>query len=133
MKKYVQQQIAARMVKLVSQARRTAERVDADSVHDLRVAIRRLSSALKAFADWFPPKTAKRVRRELSELMDKAGDVRNRDVTMELLEKAGVLPRARVMTTLAKQRLAAAAALQTALREWRKRNAVREWKGALEL
>jgi CHAD domain-containing protein len=133
MKRYVQQQIAARIAKLALQARRAVESADADSVHDLRVAIRRLSSALKAFADCLPAKAAKRVRRELSELMDKAAEVRNRDITIELLEKAGVLPRARVMTTLSKERLAAAEALQTELREWRKRNAVRQWKGALEL
>ena len=133
MKRYAQQQIAARIGKLAAQARLAVERPDADAVHDLRVAIRRLSSALKAFAECLPDKAAKQVRRELSGLMDKAAEVRNRDITMELLEKAGVLPRARVMTALARERRAAAEALQTDLREWRKRNAVRQWKGALEI
>ncbi len=133
MKKYAQQQIAARIAKLALQAGRAMKNADADAIHDLRVAIRRLSSGLKAFAGCFPAKTAKQIRRELSELMDKAAEVRNRDVAAELLEKAGVLPRARVMTAMAKQRLTAAEALQAELREWRKRNAARQWKGALEL
>ena len=58
---------------------------------------------------------------------------RDRDIAMELLQKAGVEPNARVITGLGRDRAAAAEALQQALLGWSKRNAVRQWKGALEL
>lgn len=133
MKKYAQSRIAALLSKLSSEARRTAASPDADAVHDLRVTIRRLSRGLKAFSQFFPGKSWKRIRRELSGLMSCAADVRDRDVALELLQKAGVAQNARVAAALTNDRAAAAQTLQDALDDWRKRNAARQWKGALEL
>lgn len=133
MKEYAQARIAALIAKLVSQAKRAAENADEEAVHDLRVAIRRLSRALREFAQFFPGKSWKQIRRELSALMDCAADVRDRDIAAKLLEKAGVESNARVIATLGKRRNTAAEALQQALREWGKRNAARQWKGALQL
>ena len=133
MKQYAQTQIAALLGKLSLEARRAAENADADAVHDLRVSIRRLSRGLRVFAQFFPGKSWKRIRRELSGLMDAAAEVRDRDIAIELLQKAGVAQGARILTTLESQRRQAAEALQTALRSWRERNATRQWKGALEL
>lgn len=131
MKKYAQARIGALIANLTSQAKHTLENADADAVHDLRVAIRRLSRGLRAFAQFFPAKSWKPIRRELSGLMDCAADVRDRDIAMELLEKAGVPANARVFGALRKDRAAAAEGLRQALDEWGERNAVREWKGAL--
>ena len=133
MKKYAQARTAALIAKLAAQAERAARSADAEAVHDLRVSIRRLSRGLRAFAQFFPGKSWKRIRRELSELMDRAAEVRDRDIAMELLEKAGVEKSARVMAKFAKDRTAAAEALQQALLDWRQRNAPRQWKGALGL
>jgi CHAD domain-containing protein len=133
MKKYAQTRIAGLIAKLATQAKRAAENADEDAVHDLRVAIRRLSRGLRAFAQFFPGKSWKQARRELSELMDCAAGVRDRDIAMELLQKAGLEPKARVIATVAKERAEAAKALQHALREWTERDAARQWRGALEL
>jgi CHAD domain-containing protein len=133
MKSYAQAQISALIAKLSAQAKRAAENPGTKAVHDLRVAIRRLSRGLRVFAQFFPGKSWKQIRRELSELMDKAAAVRDRDIAMELLRKAGVERRARIEATLQRQRVSAANDLQNALRDWRKRNAPRQWKGALEL
>jgi CHAD domain-containing protein len=133
MKKFAQMQIAALIAKLTAQVKHSAENADERAVHDLRVAIRRLSRGLRAFGQFFPGKSWKKIRLELSELMDKAAAVRDRDIAVELLENAGVAKGAQVITTLDKERSAAAEALREALHDWINRNADRQWKGALEL
>jgi CHAD domain-containing protein len=133
MKKFAQERIEALLAKLASRAQRAAENADEKAVHDLRVAIRRLSRGLRVFAQFFPGKSWKKIRRELSDLMDAAALVRDRDIAAELLEKAGVPKSARVMGALAKERGAAAEDLRLALGEWHKRDAPQQWKGALEL
>ncbi len=133
MKKYAQTRMSALIARLTSMAARAAENPDNEAVHDLRVSIRRLSRGLRAFAQFFPGKSWKQIRKELSALMKCAAAVRDRDIAMELLEKAGIAPKARVMTRLAADRQGAAKALQAALGDWRNRNAARQWKGALDL
>ncbi len=133
MKKYAQGRIGALIAKLTAEAKRAAANPDADAVHDLRVSIRRLSRGLRVFAQFFPGKSSKRVRRELSELMDAAAEVRDRDIAADLLVKAGVAKHGRPVIALGKQRRGAAEALQAALQGWHGRNAPREWKAALEL
>src|SRR5215469_6227143 len=132
MKKYAQMQISGLLAKLTAQVKRASENADEEAVHDLRVAIRRLSRGLRAFGQFFPGKSWKRIRVELSELMDKAAAVRDRDIAVDLLEKAGVAKRAQVIATLVKERSAAANALREALHDWISRNAPQQWKGALE-
>jgi CHAD domain-containing protein len=133
MKKYAQARIAALIGKLAAQAKRAAEDPDDEAVHDLRVSIRRLSRGLRVFAQFFPGKSRKQARRELSDLMDCAAGVRDRDIAMQLLEKAGVEPKAGVIAAIAKERTVAAKALQRALGEWHERDAPRQWRGALGL
>jgi CHAD domain-containing protein len=133
MKKYAQSRIAGLIAKLAAEAKLAVENPDEAAVHDLRVAIRRLSRGLRVFGQFFPGKSWKRIRLELSDLMDAAARVRDRDIAVELLEKAGVAKRARVMTALGKERSAAAQTLREALRDWLGRDAPRQWKGALEL
>jgi CHAD domain-containing protein len=133
MKKYAQTQIAALIGKFAWEARRAAQQADAEAVHDLRVAIRRLSRGLRVFAQFFPGSSWKQIRRELSEFMDYAAEVRDRDIAVELLEEAGVAQRALVLARLRKERAASAQALTESLAKWRERKAARQWKEALEL
>lgn len=133
MKKYAQMRTAELIAKLAVRVKEAVETVDEPAVHDLRVAIRRLSRGLRVFGQFFPGKSWKQIRMELSELMDKAAEVRDRDIAVGLLEKAGVAKSAQVITALGKERSAAANALREALHDWMSRNAQRQWKGALEL
>lgn len=73
--------------KLAAEVKRALETPDADAVHDLRVAIRRFKQALTVFADWFPAKESKKIRRRLREPMDAAGRVRDRDIAAELVAR----------------------------------------------
>src|SRR5689334_22620842 len=71
--------------KLAFQVRRAAKRPDEDAIHDLRVAIRRLSQCLREFRAFFPRQESKKILKQLGRLMDLAGEMRNRDIAVELL------------------------------------------------
>jgi CHAD domain-containing protein len=133
MKEFAHSQVSTLLRRLAAQVKRTDEGADADSVHDLRVAIRRLSRALRSFAQFFPGKQWKRIRKELSKLMDAAAAVRDNDVALELIEKAGAGKRARVALTLQARRREAEAELREELQNWQGRGFSREWREALEL
>src|ERR1700683_321574 len=111
MKQFAHSQISTLLRRLAAQVKRTAEVADGASVHDLRGAIRRLSRALRSFAQFFPGKQWKRIRRELSNLMDAAAAVRDSDVALELIEKAGAAHGARGASTLRARRRKAEAQL----------------------
>ncbi len=70
---------------LETQMNRTAQKADVDAVHDLRVSVRRASQALRVFNDQLAH--ARRLRKELSAIRDKAAPVRDRDVTMKILRR----------------------------------------------
>jgi CHAD domain-containing protein len=62
---------------------------DEESVHKLRVSIRRLQQALRVFAQYFDAKGIASLRVELRRIMKMAGGVRNRDIAMRLIAEAG--------------------------------------------
>jgi CHAD domain-containing protein len=133
MRKFAHSQVDALLRRLAAQVKNTAESADADAIHDLRVAVRRLSRAVRSFAQFFPGKSWKPIRKQLSDLMDAAAAVRDNDVALELLEKAGVAKRARVALALQTRRRAAEAELREELQRWQAQNFTREWREALEL
>ena len=59
---------------------------DVESVHDMRVAVRRLRVALSNFAVCVPKEDRKRLRLKLENLADTLGDVRNMDVMIVALK-----------------------------------------------
>jgi len=58
---------------------------DAEAVHALRVAIRRLEPSLDVFGHYGSDKKGKKIRRRLLEILALAGEVRDCDVALELL------------------------------------------------
>jgi len=133
MREFARLQTATLLLRLAAQVKQTAESSDAEAVHDLRVAVRRLSRALRSFAQFFPGKSWKRIRKRLSGLMNLTAAVRDNDVALELLEKAGISKRARVALAVEKRRREAAANLRRELHAWLTRNFAHEWRGELEL
>lgn len=133
MRKFAHLQVESLLRRLAARVKQTAESADADSVHDLRVAIRRLSRALRSFGQFFPGKQWKRIRNELSHLMDAAAALRDNDVALELLEKAGVGERSRPAVALQSRRREAEARLREELQLWQARNFAHQWREALEL
>jgi CHAD domain-containing protein len=59
---------------------------DADAVHDMRVATRRMNSAFRLFKPYLPAKRIKKLRRELDEWRSALGEARNLDVLLTNLK-----------------------------------------------
>ena len=133
MPEFARLQVARLLRRLAARVKQTAESADAEAVHGLRVAVRRLSRALRSFAQFFPGKSWKRIRKRLSGLLNLTAAVRDNDVALELLEKAGISKRARVALAVAKRRREAELNLRLELRAWLTHNFAREWRGELEL
>jgi CHAD domain-containing protein len=133
MREYVRVQTRILLRRLASQVNRTARSGDADAIHDLRVAIRRLSRCLRVFAQFYPGRSWKQMRRRLADLMDACGSVRDRDIAIELLEKAGVPAASALVRQLDAERRAADEELRRELRRWKDRGFRRQCWARLEL
>jgi CHAD domain-containing protein len=89
--------VAARVVELRTEelaenAGGVLDTSDIERVHDMRVATRRLRAALEVFEPCFPRKRFKATLRDVKALADALGERRDRDVTLEALDRfaAGV-------------------------------------------
>ena len=133
MKKYAQLQMAMLLRRLVFQLSRAARARGPEAVHDLRVAIRRFSRALRTFEPFAGREPARRIRRKLRGLMRLAGRVRDRDMALELLSAAGLAPRARPMVALRRERAAAGETLAAEIGRWNRRGTAPKWRARLEL
>lgn len=133
MRDYARLQTAVLLRRFAFQVNRTSQSGDAESIHDLRVSIRRFSRCLRVFAQFYPNGTWKRLRSQLSELMGMAGAVRDRDIALELLADAEISERASIVTQFQSEREQLAAALTVELRRWKRRDFSRKWRRRLEL
>jgi len=134
MRQYVQEQTATRLGRFAYQVGRASQLLEAEAIHDLRVSIRRLSQCLRAFPQFFPRRgKRKRIRRYLRSLMALAGEVRNQDIAMELLARAGIPAGSTVMHGLRRRRGEAQQALLAALKQWTRADLSRKWRAQLEL
>ena len=133
MREYVRLQTRSLLLRLVSEMNRTACAGDAEAIHDLRVAIRRLSRCLRVFAQFYPGHSWKPIRRRLADLMDACGSVRDRDIAIGLLEQAGVPADSPLVPQLAAQRRTADRKLRRELWRWKERNFARRWQVRLKV
>jgi CHAD domain-containing protein len=133
MRQYALDQTAILLHKFTAQLKHSETAADPDSIHDLRVSIRRLSRCLRVFSQFYPAGSWKRIRRRLSGLMHAAGAVRDCDIALELLAEAGVPPRAAIVRQVRAQRSDAARNLAAELRRWKKREYPRKWRERLKL
>ena len=133
MRDYARLQTATLLRRMAFQLNRAERHTDPDSVHDLRVAIRRLSRCLRTFAPLYPDRYWKKIRRELAALMESAGAVRDRDISIELLGQAGISRRAAVISRLEAERRRAARDLALQIRRWKSHDTSRKWRSRLEL
>jgi CHAD domain-containing protein len=133
MREYVRLQTAVLLRRFAFQVTRTSKSVDAESIHDLRVAIRRFSRCLRVFSDFYPGRSWKKIRTQLGKLMDVAGAVRDRDIALELLAEAGIAKSAAIVPQLQAERRQAARDLIGELRRWKRRDFSQKWRGKLGL
>jgi CHAD domain-containing protein len=130
---YARRQTKELLDKLEAYSRVILEDPDADAVHDLRVAIRRFRAALRLFRPEFRRSEVRKIRRRLTEAMDKAGAARDRDIALELFAKAGVPESSELMAALDAQRLESGESLRAVARRWTRRERFKKWAEGLEL
>jgi CHAD domain-containing protein len=131
MRKHVHQQTAILLRRLATHVTRAARSPDPDAVHDLRVAIRRLSRCLRVFAQFYPGNGWKKMRRRLKDLMDACARVRDRDIALDLLAKGGFPATSIVLRRLRLDRAQASQELLVLLRRWKQRGAAAKWRAQL--
>jgi CHAD domain-containing protein len=104
---------------------------DAAAVHDLRVAIRRFSQALRIFPDVFGRGPTKKIRRKLKKAMSTLGSVRNLDISLEVLQTAKANPSPGLLEDIQHRKRSAQKDLAVELRSWRKGDVLAGWKTML--
>lgn len=131
MREYARSRTGILLRHLADEVKRAAQSGDADAIHDLRVAIRRLSRCLRVFAQFYPDGSWKKVRVQLSELLHLAGAVRDRDIALALLSEAGVAKGAAVVARMEQERRQAGRELLAAVRNWRDGGVAAKWRRQL--
>jgi CHAD domain-containing protein len=131
LREFAERQVDQRIGRVAAQVERLAAERDAEAIHDLRVSIRRLTQSLRAFAGIVPAKQAKRIRKEMKVLMDLAGEVRTRDIALELFTAAGVAPSSAPCVRLALEREEAIAELAGLAVQWQGGGFAQRWRAAL--
>jgi CHAD domain-containing protein len=133
MRDYARQQTALLMDRLTVALNRAARGGDAASIHDVRVAMRRLSRCLRAFAPFYPDRSWRKIRRRISSLMAIAGAVRDCDIAIELAGRAGAARSSAMVAQLAALRRKTGRDLLLEIRRWKSRDLPRQWRIRLEL
>ncbi len=102
-----------------------------NSIHDLRVTIRRFRQVLRVYAAYFD--RTRKMRRALGALMDLCGEARNCDVAVEVMEAAGVPAGRALKLDLKKRRTDATHQLARELKKWHVGAHIRRWHAWLKV
>lgn len=133
MQDYARHQTGLLMNRLSAAINRAARKGDEQAIHDVRVAMRRLSRCLKVFAPFYPDGSWKKIRRRIARLMNSAGAVRDCDIAMELIARCGIARRGAMAAQLAAQRRKNGRELLLEIRRWKDRDYARQWRIKLGL
>ena len=129
----VVEKLQASLDRFNSEAAKTANSAGADEVHDVRVSIRRLEQALELFGEWLPAKGVEKIGKRLTKILKMAGDVRDRDIAMELTEHLELEVHGSVRYVLQTDRDTAADRFSAALLKIGARQVVARWSSRLGL
>lgn len=129
---HARQALRARIEKLDEQIDLALKKCGEDEVHDFRVAVRRLSQALRVFAGLLPGKEARRMRKALKPALDAAAQVRDLDVDSELLMRVGLRRDHPLLEKMRKDRERGALGFLGQLYLLRAQGVPGDWLGRLE-
>ena len=118
--------------RLAFQIGRANKSHDPDTVHDLRVSIRRFGQVLRVFKPCFRGKDLRKIRRELKQIMTAAGEVRNHDIALVLLASSKTAPRTSLRPKIQARRRELERSLLTFLKSWLERKLSLKWRATLE-
>jgi CHAD domain-containing protein len=133
MQEYARSQTAALLRRLAFEVNRAAKSCDEEAVHDLRVAVRRLSRCQQVFSQFYPDGSAKKIRLRMKALMQPAGAVRDLDIAMDLVADAGIDRKAHLSYRMAVARRQAKRDLEREVRRWKGSSFFKKWRSALGL
>jgi CHAD domain-containing protein len=114
-----------------TQIARASKSQGVDELHDLRVAARRFIRILSALAPCFPRGESKRTRRGLKRIMVQAGDIRDYDIAIHLINRMELPDSGTLLRQIQKRRELAATVLAASLQRWKARNLSVRWRAAL--
>lgn len=130
---YAARQAGALLANLVKQIGRVRADGDPDSIHDLRVAVRRLAQCLDVFESLFPPGAARRVRKRVTRLRRAAGLSRDCDIALEYLAANALPDQEEFAAELKRTRKQAQAKLLKLLDRVNQKRAWEKWRQRLGL
>jgi CHAD domain-containing protein len=133
MQRYAHGQVSILLRKLGLRMNDAAKLRDAGSIHDLRVAIRRFQQSLRIFRQFLSSGYRKKILRRLRKIMELCGEIRNRDVALDLLKQAGLPARSAVCARLLRERKQFQSELLALLDRWRDGNLSHKWGSRLGL
>ena len=119
--------------RVVFQSTRAIKSRDEESVHDLRVAIRRLIQGLAVFRPNFTSKKPRKMRKSLKQVLSLAGIVRDYDIALDCIAKLQSPHAERIRETLRAERKKAEAPLVENLKHMVLRKAPRQWRREFEI
>jgi len=132
-RQYSVEQVANLLGRLVFQIHHATRSHNPDAIHDLRVSIRRFNQATRAFAQFFPARDVKKIRRRLHEIMVAAAQVRDRDIALELCAQADVPETAPLRQAIDSQRDSNERELRGLLKRFETRDYSSRWRVRLRL
>jgi len=131
--RYAREQASLSLRRLAFRLNRASRLRDAESIHDLRVAIRRFEQCLEIFHQFLLRGHRKKIRRRLRKIMQLSGEIRNRDIALALLKRAGASEQSLLSARLARERTNAQSKLLTALDRWGEGDLFHRWSSRLGL
>ena len=90
MQAYVRERMTRLVKQVIAEMHRAQQEVTVETVHDLRVSIRRLQAALRAFPTFFPPAESRRILKQARKILKLSGRVRDFDIALELASESGI-------------------------------------------
>ena len=133
MRKYAQQRVATLLRRLAFCMNRAARLPDPDSIHDLRVATRRFQQSLRVFEQFFPRGQTRKIRRLLRKIMELSGEIRNRDIALDLIQNSGGPAESALSSGWREEKKQFQTELEHLLRRWGSRDLARRWSARLGL
>ena len=130
MRRFALERIADLLSRVAAEVEHAKTVRDEDAIHDLRVTIRRFGRSLGVFSQFVPNRVVKQIKKQLRHLMHLTGEVRNRDITIRMLEKAGL---AGQFVAVVSDRELSMRILVSELERWQVEHDAVRWRAMLEL
>ncbi len=131
-RKFVAEHAQKLLGQLAFEINRAAKSRDPESLHDLRVSLRRFSQTLHLFRDFFPGKKMHKIDVRVKKVMRSAEELRNFDTTLRLLSKAHRSGSSALRSKLQARRKESERLLVGLLKRWTERKLSVKWRAALQ-